>query len=287
MLRETPGSSRRSSPLNAGEPWRALAWGVRWFRELPLATKVLAAAPLLLVALAILLLLRRLGVALAVLMFVVCLVALIVRAARGRQIKGWGAGAAASLILLGVLWGAEPSLWREGPAASNPSEQVSTPDDGGVQQETLPEHGDVAPGLDKLADRWASSNIKSAIFIPSQLPYPPEKVGYSFTDSGFNSTVYYIKGWNYLLTLTYVGHPGDDRYRAGAPGVQTLTRDDGPSYYYIIEKEDSYHGSYSVAFWDEDTFVYRLETPEGSILGPELFMGVLESMVRVESRASA
>src|SRR5215211_4803505 len=110
VLRETPGSSRRSSPLNAGEPWRALAWGVRWFRELPLATKVLAAAPLLLVALAILLLLRRLGVALAVLMFVVCLVVFAVRVSRGEPLKGWAIAAAASFVLAFVLSGASLAL---------------------------------------------------------------------------------------------------------------------------------------------------------------------------------
>ncbi len=63
--------------------------------------------------------------------------------------------------------------------------------------------------------------------------------------------------------------------------------DDGRSYYYVVERDDPYYGAYTVAFWDDGTFVYRLETSEVSFFTPDQFMRVLESMVRVESRASA
>ncbi len=175
----------------------------------------------------------------------------------------------------------EPRSWGDSEEPSPASQG------GGSQQGPPPAYGNVAQGTESIADSWASSDIASPLFLPSQLPGPPSDVGHNISDSGFNSPIYLISGWNYDLTLSLAGHPGDSSYSAGAPGVQTLTMDDGRSYYYVVERDDPYYGAYTVAFWDDGTFVYRLETSEVSFFTPDQFMRVLESMVRVESRASA
>ena len=256
----------------------------RWFGRLPLAFKVALAV---LVLLALFTVLSPLASVVAAVAFVVSLIALIIRVAQRRSAVRWGITAVTSLVLTLVLSGAAGIFYGGGSTAeTGSSKQEPIPEDGGLQVKPAPAHGDVAPGLERLADRWASSNIESPLFVPSQLPNPPSEVGDNFTDSGLGHPLYAIYGLNYALTLTYAGHPGDGSYRADVPGVGMLTMDDGRSYYYVVEKEDPYYGAYSVAFWNESTFVYKLETSDISIYTPEQFMRTLESMVRVESRGT-
>ncbi len=283
-FRRVSGSLRGPSLPGVGSasgiPGRA--W--RRFRGLPLAAQAALAALVLLSLLAIL---SPLGAVLAAVVFGVSLIVLIIRVAQRRSAVRWGITAVTSLVLALVLSGVAGIFYGGGSTAeTGSSKQEPMPEDGGLQVKPAPAHGDVAPGLERLANRWASSNIESPLFVPSQLPNPPSKVGDNFTDSGFGHPLYAIYGWNYALTLTYAGHPGDGSYRADVPGVGMLTMDDGRSYYYVVEKEDPYYGAYSVAFWNESTFVYKLETSDISIYTPEQFMRTLESMVRVESRGT-
>lgn len=263
---------------------RRVAPGVRRrFGRLPLAGKVGLVGLVLLVAFTVL---SPVFAVVAAVALVTSLIAVVVRLVQRRSVVRWGIGAGAALVLALFLSGVAGIVYGGGNSIVGDSgEQGPTPQGGGSQQGP-PAYGDVAQGTESIADSWAASDIDSPLFVPSQLPSPPSDVGHNISDSGFNSPIYLISGWNYDLTLSLAGHPGNSSYSAGAPGVQTLTTDDGRSYYFIVERDDPYYGAYSVAFWDDGTFVYRLETSEVSVFTQEQFIRLLESMVRIESRAS-
>ena len=219
----------------------------------------------------------------------------------------WGVVAVASLVLAFVAIGVPSALYGAGPLGSpepGTGDESKAAEEGPVEEEVdgyqagavLPEEGGyegeevspcdaVAPELKGLAERWSSFDRGyGPLFLPSYLPFSVERVA----DWKETFRLYEIWGENTTLALDYIE---DSIYRSDMPDdlayVQTMTTDNGLTYYYFVEAEGAATGTYSVWFGEMSEegpvrLSYRLRA-DYSTMTPEEFGEIFRSMVKVDT----
>jgi hypothetical protein len=293
------------SGFRAEDLWHLTGRALRWFRNLPGILKlVLVGAAVLVLAV----LLSPLSVLVCALLLGVSIIALIGRVAQRGSVKGWGAVAVASLVLMFVFGVISDSLYGTAfvglpdPTAS----KGDVPQDRPVPS-TEPSGGGTSPPssvgsgngsgyvstdlhMEEIVTDWRSSGTESPLFVPTYVPFPVEEVGVDPFGTGLQEYYLWSEGADQFsnhIRMILLGP-------ATAPSsfAQDTINIDGRDYPYTenpVEGEERSPGNYVVLLWVDteggNEYMYQIEmntAAQGPLLPPEEFAAVVTSMKRID-----